>query len=263
MTERKINKGRIYSVPLSDIEYIGYFGGQNGRESLCSAYTRAKKERGRAADFFFNAELFDMKTRAAASDVVSKGKVHRLTEGYGMAFPKNKTAVFSYKNNVGAEDYIGAYPVLLRGGKAENIVPSGLSGKRARTALGVCKNNLYIALIPENSGVSLATLSAELVAAGAADAINLDGGGSTQYYAPSGNHFSGRQVRGFIGVWIKKGDVRTVNVRTSLNIRQGAGILTKKVGSLKNGTRVTVLEEKGSWCRIDKGWVFSAYLKKV
>ena len=256
--------GKLYTVPQSDIEYIGYFYGKNGSETVKNAKTRIAKLRGRAPDFLMNAELFDFDTRKAASDVVSGGVIHRLTEGYGIAFPDNKTAVFSYKNNVGAADYIGAYPVLVRNSKEENNVPAGIGGRRGRTALGVGNGNLLVALLPDKDGATLPELRRAFINSGAENAINLDGGGSTQFYAPLGNHFSGRRVRGFIGVWLKtKADFRTVKVRTSLNIRAGAGVLSKRVGKLYNGDVVMVLEEKNGWCRISSGWVSSLYLRKV
>ena len=255
--------GKIYTVPMNDIEHIGYFGAKNGNEKVKSAYARITKLRGRAPDFLMNAELFDFDTRKAASDVVSGGVIHRLTEGYGIAFPGNKSAVFSYKNNVGAADYIGAYPVLVRNGKEEGSVPSGVGGRRGRTALGVGNGNLLVALLPDNGGATLPELRRAFINAGAENAINLDGGGSTQFYAPLGNYFSGRRVRGFIGVWIRGGDIRKVKVRTSLNVRVGAGVLSKRVGKLYNGDVVTVLEEKNGWCRISSGWVSSLYLRKV
>ena len=256
--------GKIYTVPMNDIEHIGYFGAKNGNEKVKSAYARITKLRGRAPDFLMNAELFDFDTRKAASEVVSGGVIHRLTEGYGIAFPDNKSAVFSYKNNVGAPDYIGAYPVLVRNGKEEGSVPSGIGGRRGRTALGVGNGNLLVALFPDNGGATLPELRRAFINAGAENAINLDGGGSTQFYAPLGNYFSGRRVRGFIGVWLKtKADFRTVKVRTSLNIRAGAGVLSKRVGKLYNGDVVMVLEEKNGWARIASGWVSSLYLRKV
>lgn len=266
MTETKCGGGRIYTVPMSDIEYIGYFYGANGNETVKEAYPRVTKLRGREPDFLMNAELFDFYTRKAASDVVSGGVKHRLTEGYGIAFPDNKKAVFSYKNNVGAKDYIGAYPVLIRNGKKETAIPSGIGGSRGRTALGADANNLYVALIPDGfNDVTLPQLRTAMRNAGAPDAINLDGGGSTQFYAPNGNYFSGRPVRGFIGIWLKPGkneDIRTViNVSTCLNVRSGAGLLNKKVGKLYNGDIVKVLEEKSGWCRIASGWVSAKYLR--
>lgn len=269
----KCGNGKIYSLPMSDIEYIGYFMGTKGKETVKSAYTRLTKSRGKAPDFLFNAELFDFNTRYAASDVVSGGTIHRLREGFGMAFPNNTKAVFSYKNNVNAKDYVGAYPVLIKGGKLETSIPSGLGGSRGRTAIGVGNNNLFIALVPDGSNdVTLPTLRSCMKSAGATDAINLDGGGSTQFYAPNGNFFSSRKVRGFIGVWLKKTtavkpietkpDVRTVKVNTSLRIRQTPSIIGKVVGKLYNGNKVTVLKEQGTWAKIDKGWVSKLYLKK-
>ncbi len=262
MTSNVFKGGKMYSVPMDDIEYIGYFGADRNNEEIKSAKTRITRLRGRAPDFLFNAELFDFDTREAASDVVSGGKIQRLREGYGIAFPQNKKAVFSYKNNVHADDYVGAYPVLVRNGKEESASPAGITGRRGRTALGVSEKTLYIALLPDNGGATLPELRRAFLSFGASNAINLDGGGSTQFYAPLGNHFSGRRVRGFIGVWIRGGDIRYVSVRTSLNVRTGPGILNKRVGRLYNGDAVTVLEEKNGWARIAAGWVSAKYLVK-
>lgn len=256
--------GKIYSIPLEDIEYIGYFYGDKGNEEIKSAKTRITKLRGREPDFLMNAELFYFVTRRAASDVVENGVKHRLTEGYGIAFPENKTAVFSYKNNVNATDYIGAYPTLVRNGKAENQNPAGITGRRGRTALGLSGDSLFAILVPDKNGATLAELRKKLVAMGVQNAINLDGGGSTQFYAPSGNYFSGRRVRGFIGIWVKSNDMRVVKVRTSLRVRSGPGLWYGKIDTLYNGDRVNVSETSGAWSKIGDGrWVHSSYLKKV
>ena len=263
MDAKNFRGGRIYSVPLGDVEYIGYFYANGGNEEIRSARKQITKSRGRMPDFLFNAELFDFKTRKAASDVVSGGVIHRLGEGYGYAFPDNKSIVFSYKNNVGAADYIGAYPLLLREGKTDGSNPAGITGRRGRCALALSGDKLFIALVPDGSnGATLSELRSSFLKLGADNAINLDGGGSVQFYAPLGNHFSGRPVRGFIGIWIRGGDIRYVKVKTSLNVRSGPGLLNKKVASLYNGDAVTVLEEKGSWARINIGWVSSRYLEK-
>ncbi len=260
MKVNKCGSGNIYSFPMSDIEYIGYFPGKENQETVKVALPRITKIRGREPDFLFNAELFDSKTRKPASDVVSNGVVHRLTENFGMAFPGNQSVVFCYKNNVGATDYLGAYPVLIRKGENDGSIPAGLGGNRGRTAIGVGNNNFYIALVPDSSGISLQKLRTALKSAGATDAINLDGGGSTQYFVVGASYLSGRAVRGFVGVWLKQ-DLRRVNVRTSLNIRSGPSLLHKKIGKLYNGDVVRVLETKLGFCRTSVGWVSSLYLK--
>lgn len=54
----------------------------------------------------------------------------------------------------------------------------------------------------------------------------------------------------------------TVSVNTVLNVRCGAGTSYRIVNQLKNGTKVTVLEEKNGWGRIGESkWVSMNYLK--
>jgi uncharacterized protein YgiM (DUF1202 family) len=47
-----------------------------------------------------------------------------------------------------------------------------------------------------------------------------------------------------------------------LHIRAGAGTCYKIVGRLYEGTKVTILETKGNWGRINKGWISLDYVKK-
>ena len=209
MLSYKCGGGYIHEIPNKDIEYIGYFYGKNGNESIKNAYNRIGKIRGRKPDILMNAELFNFKTRKPASDVVNNGINVRLTESYGMAFPDNKKAVFCYKNNVGAKEYLGAYPLLVKDGKKQSGVPAGIGGVRGRTAIGVSDDSVFLALIPDSGGVGLDLLRSAFINAGAKHAINLDGGGSTQYYSPSGNYFTGRNVRGFVGVWLKHSGNKT------------------------------------------------------
>lgn len=59
---------------------------------------------------------------------------------------------------------------------------------------------------------------------------------------------------------------RYVKVKSSLNVRKEKDSKSKKVGSLKNGTKVTVTKTSGKWSYITspvKGWVTSEYLSKT
>ena len=59
---------------------------------------------------------------------------------------------------------------------------------------------------------------------------------------------------------------RYVKVKFSLNVRKDKGTKYKKVGNLKNGTKVTVTKTSGKWSYITspiKGWVTSKYLSKT
>jgi hypothetical protein len=268
MTSKNYKGGIIYKIPKKEeLERIGYYHAKNGTEGVKSARANVKKLYGREPDIIINAELFNFTTRKPASDVVAGGVVHRLTEGYGFAFPDNKDVVFSYKNNVNAPDYIGAYPVLVRNGKAEAQNPAGITGKRGRTALGLDGDNLLVMLIPDSAGATLDDIRKEFAKDGAENAINLDGGGSTQYYSPLGNYISSRAVRGFIYIYLKKAngkeDVRTVKVVGQLRVRSGPGYGYPRIDLLNNGDKVTVTQTAGAWCKIGEGrWVHKSYLKK-
>ena len=61
---------------------------------------------------------------------------------------------------------------------------------------------------------------------------------------------------------ISAGDTVRVNASV-LNIRQGAGTGYARVGRLANGTQVEILEVKGSWGRISKGWISLNYVDRV
>ncbi|MQR96894.1 SH3 domain-containing protein [Fictibacillus phosphorivorans] len=63
----------------------------------------------------------------------------------------------------------------------------------------------------------------------------------------------------------KENTAKTAKVTaTSLNVRSGAGTQYKAIGSLKNGTIVSIVKEEENWTSITygsmKGWVSSAYL---
>lgn len=56
--------------------------------------------------------------------------------------------------------------------------------------------------------------------------------------------------------------VYTVHVKSVLNVRKGPGINYPKIGTLKNGSKVTVFEQKSGFGRIGDGrWVSMSYLK--
>ena len=50
---------------------------------------------------------------------------------------------------------------------------------------------------------------------------------------------------------------------SQLNVRQGPGTNYSKVGTLNSGDRVTLLEIKGNWGRIGKGWISLSYVRNL
>lgn len=59
-----------------------------------------------------------------------------------------------------------------------------------------------------------------------------------------------------------KGKTYTVQVKTKLNVRSGAGKDNKIIRQLENGTKVTVTAEKNGWAEISpNNWVDKTFLK--
>jgi hypothetical protein len=100
---------------------------------------------------------------------------------------------------------IGGLPTLVQNGEPVYLYDRCLleegwcpatTDRRARTAVGRTESGEVIVLvIPESWGVTLETLARILVALGASEAINIDGGGSSQlWYAGKDLVFSPRPV---------------------------------------------------------------------
>lgn len=70
---------------------------------------------------------------------------------------------------------------------------------------------------------------------------------STEPTAPSSTNVTGKGTMGVVSA-------------SELNIRKEADKNAERVGSLKYGDRITILETNGSWGRIDKGWISTDYV---
>ena len=96
-----------------------------------------------------------------------------------------------------AKHVLGAGPRLLQGkrvvvaGNSENFLSDIINGRAPRTAIGLDGNGNVILFVvdgrsKESAGMTLTELAYELLALGAVDAMNLDGGGSSEMVV--GNH---------------------------------------------------------------------------
>ena len=55
---------------------------------------------------------------------------------------------------------------------------------------------------------------------------------------------------------------RQVVVTANLNVRSGPSGLAKDIGTLKEGTDITVVEESGDWLKLKEGWIHGGYTKE-
>lgn len=299
----ELKDGNLYEIPLDDIAYIGYFPSANlnkGKgELVTNAYNRilyGKKK----ADFIFNCELFDSKMEPVSA-ITDDGKIHLEREYFGYGFVNNQKPVFSYKNNVNAPDYVGAYPLLVKDGKKFfTSDPAGLGGSRARTTMALKDDKLAVAFV-SGSGCTLTSLAETFIGMGYDSACNFDGGGSTQAIAPKKNVISTRAVRGFVAIWLKSsgnavgqtityntGSTATSNFQTSakngvtyyvnvkasscLNLRASYSTSSAIKKQLARGAKViwygySQIEGGTEWKRVQasdgtEGWVVASYLSK-
>lgn len=192
--------GLTAKIALRDIKKITIY--TNPQKKTMAAI---KKELG--CDYIMNAGLFNMTTFKPQNMLTVGGKA--LSAGgnpFGFSFNGSAVA-FSYENDVKYPDFIGAYPCLIRNGKKDfPSAPLGLSGDRGRSAIGVTKDCLVMRCVPDVTGASdftLEELCADLLGAGCVNAINLDGGGSSQADFLGKKINSSRKVHNFICVWTK------------------------------------------------------------
>ena len=88
-----------------------------------------------------------------------------------------------YKLTGDIEMAIEAGPRLLTDG----TIPEGLKPSSSdRTALGITKDGKIVIVVTENYSLSMADLAKRLRSTGCINALNLDGGSSTQLYTKIG-----------------------------------------------------------------------------
>lgn len=156
--------------------------------------------------------------------------------GYGI---KGTTMIFSYGNNVKADNFLGAYPVLVRDGKATGATaPVGLEGYRPRSAVGVTADG-DIVLLCEQAARSLDGIAQELVEMGCETAINLDGGGSSQCIFDGEALKASRIVHNYLLIWTGEQEDKPTNEEKEeydmLNVLLIAGHGAGDPGAVANG----------------------------
>lgn len=184
----------VVTIPKSSITKIAIHINA-ARQSM----SQIKKSLG--CQYILNGGLFNLNTFKPINHLTVDGKVLSATatpHGYAI---KDNSLIFSYGNNVKAPSFLGAYPVLVRDGKALNEkAPAGLGGYTHRSCLGVTKSG-DVVLLCDITNRSLSGVSAELVKADCDTAINLDGGGSSQCIFDDKMYSSTRIVHNYICIW--------------------------------------------------------------
>jgi len=194
-----------------------------------------------------------------------------LGKGYmGLGSNDERTLEISYAGTW-HKDYFGAYGDYIRDGVYSPVLSGSVSTtKRGRTGIGITDKELVIVSIADNekSKCSLPTFMRTYFA-GCKHAINLDGGGSSQWDGPYGKYESGRRVLWYLCIWLKEPTVayQVFNVKTYLAARDKPSVICKELGQLHTGDVVRVKAWSGSYAEIDyngrSAFVTGKYIKRV
>jgi hypothetical protein len=196
------------------------------------------------------------------------GNETRRSEYYGLGSNDEKHLEFSYAG-IWTKDYFGAYKDYIRDGVFVPRLKD--NAKRGRTGVGYDARGIRVVSIADNDASNKCTSTAfmQTYFKDCTHAINLDGGGSSQWDGPAGYFESGRRVLWYLCLWTKPETVDFVvhNVRTYLTARNKASVFCKELGRLHTGDLVKVKEFVGSYAKIAHGsgvaYVTGKYLRRL
>lgn len=188
----------------SKVKDIRPFRASNGgTETLVSIKART------GASLIINGGYYTMGTGKPESWLAMDGKILATGyNGFGYAVDGDKV-VYSYQNNVGYPHFIGAVFRLVHNGKMDMI--GGETNKRGRTGMGLtAAGEVVFYVVPDTDTKNKLTsreLAEKMLSLGCVNAIELDGGGSSQFDAPGERYSSGRAVSWWICVWTEEVDM--------------------------------------------------------
>lgn len=163
-----------------------------------------------------NGGFFNMTDGSTCFNYTDEGKIinsnSSFKEGFGTVNGDLQYGIIGEKS---FEDFISAYPVLIKQGKKINIsIATELDYKARRTILAYDNFNVYIIAI-ESPGMDFAQMQNFLLSMKIEYAINLDGGGSTKILKDGKSLTSclyNRAVDNVIAVYLKPQTIYRVQV---------------------------------------------------
>lgn len=188
-------------IPFEKIEKIACVMA-DGKGELAGA---VRKRTG--ADIVINAPVFDMASGQILSSFVCNGVQCGNDDGLrGFCFDGN-TARIAW-SGAGTEYFVSEFGLLVVDGAVRCSVTASANSRRGRTAIGYTNaGELVIYVVTNNEEYAVRKtgkqLAQKMFDLGCIQAINLDGGGSSQVADYTGAYTAGRYVPGFICVWLK------------------------------------------------------------
>lgn len=258
----------------------------NGRKSAAQVMAET------GADIVINGTLYTFSTMKPCLDFKADGVVYSdeepLYEGYG--WNNNDYYMVRTTNMAKYDNFISSCNLIKQEKECSVDGIAWVAGARPRTAIGWKANGKMIIYVT-NHNETVATVTKNLREAGCVDAINLDGGGSTQISTRNyGSIYSpeGRKVQNYLCIWEDtpqqapsspntskpasywnttptnaSGFPLKIRGTTNLNVRQSATSSSPLVRVIPMGTEFAALGYANllnkSWLKISDGYVYRAY----
>lgn len=169
--------------------------------------TIAAVKRRTGADIVINGPIFDMATLSICQSFVCNGVEEGCTDDRrGFRFDGGEARIAW--GGAGAQNYISEFGLLVVDGVVRCSVTASARTRRGRTAIGVTiSDELVIYVVTDDEKLTAKKtgqqLAEKMKSLGCVQAINLDGGGSSQVADHTGAYTAGRYVPGFICIWLK------------------------------------------------------------
>lgn len=263
MIDYELKNGLNIHLHKKDINRIEYVKGLEPTEQITNAHKRL------GCDLIINANFFSM-----AQDKWYGYPSGRLWDGnkllsnwdlskYGYGFNGIDLPVFDEENSLKNKDFVGGFPLLVKDGKINidtNVYGFSATStqKRGRTCVGDYEDTFVIRCVSDSiwtKRYSIPEMAQVMINNRCRNAVNLDGGGSTQWiFSIDGKiiskYISGRPVDGFICVWLKKEKEISYSPQTPVNndyithiVQKGEylSLIAKKYGT----TYIKIAQDNG------------------
>ena len=250
-------------IPHASIKKLDFMKCNDPKETISSLYSRLSDK----PQIIINGGLFNMSSGINIMSFIDEGKEQNYQNNFeGMGIKSNDvtTLVHGVDKDGDWKDFMSAYPMLVREGKAVETYDKAteLDYAAARQAIGVkADGSLIIVTVDQVGAMRFDDLAKIFVDYGAYYAMNLDGGGSV--YKMIGGQVANdpsenRAVDNAFLVYLNNADVKIelpaiyqVAVSSQLRIRSEPNTDSETLGYMNNGRRIIVSDFPATgWARM-------------
>lgn len=256
-------------------------------------YSAAQVRAMTGADIVINGTLYTFATMQPCMDFKANGVVitdeAAMYEGYG--WNNNSAKMVRTVEMEKYDNFLSCCNIIKQGKDLSMDGIAWVAGARQRTGIGWTRDGKFMIYVTQNA-TTIAKMQQEMRDAGCIDAINLDGGGSTQMSSVKhGNLYSSRYVQNYLCVWEEAETIPaptqpspstpanssyfaetpnaitsfpiTVISTTNLNVRALPMSASKLVKTIPKGTKISALGYANawnkSWLKINDGYIYRTY----